>query len=328
MILIIVAIAYGVFRSVPMTLLPIGVVGMTIIWVYGLIGLAEWRMTMISIILIPLILAVGVAHSMHIIARYRLDLQRGLPHEDAVNSSIARVLKPCLFASMTTVIGLLSLLASDLKPVHEFAIAAAVGVFSTFIISMTFLPIMLLMMRPADRRKAALAGGAVSRLLHWLHDLGLAHSGRVLALALATGIVFFWLAIQVEAELDPMSWIRHDDPIRVDTERIDGAFGGSLSLEFLLSSPDGQLNDPRVLRRMDEFQTWLVANTTVGHTTSVADLVKEAARMAREEGSSGFALPRTKAQANALLDSMRLEDELSPWVTPDYSMALVGLIIT
>jgi hypothetical protein len=46
-----------------------------------------WHMTMISVILIPLILAVGVAHSIHVINRYRLNLENGLDNEAAVIGS-------------------------------------------------------------------------------------------------------------------------------------------------------------------------------------------------------------------------------------------------
>ena len=324
MILLIVAVAYGIFRHVSLALLPLAVVGIAVLWAYALMSVARWPMTMLSIILIPLILAVGVAHSIHVIAQYRFELQQGQNHEVAVKSSLVSRLKPCFFTGITTVVGLLSLLVSDLEPVHEFAITAAVGVFAAFVISITFLPIMLLMMRPEDCDEIALAGGAVSHLLNWLHELGSAHPGRILFLALATGGAFFWLAFRVDSGLDSMSWIRHDDPIRIDTERIDRAFGGALSLEFLLSAPDDRLRDPAVLRQMEEFQEWLVDNTTIGNTTSLADLGKEAARVARDEGISGYSLPRTKVVTNGLLDALERSEELPPWLTPDYSTARIA----
>ncbi len=324
MILIIIAVAYGIFRRVTLTLLPLAVVGIAVLWAYALMSIAKWPMTMITIILIPLILAVGVAHSIHIIAQYRVYLQQGLQYVAAVKNSIVRLLKPCFFTSITTVFGLLSLLVSDLGPVQEFAITAAVGVFAAFVISITFLPLMLLMMRPEDSREASLAGGAVSWLLNRLHHFGSAHARRTVLLAMATGCLFIWLSYRVDSGLDPMSWIRHDDPIRVDTERIDQTFGGALSLEFLVSSPEGKLSDPAVLRRMDQFQSWVVADTTVGNATSLAGLVKEAARVARDEGSSGYALPRSKVVTNGLLDGLERAGELRPWVTPDFTTARIA----
>lgn len=324
MILIIVAVAHAVFRRLSLTLLPLVVVGVAVIWAYALMSIADWPMTMITIILVPLILAVGVAHSIHIISRYRLELTRGLQHEAALKVSVTRLLKPCFFTSITTVAGLLSLLVSDLQPVHEFAITAAVGVFAAFLLGVTLLPILLFLIRPADGREASSLEEAVTRLLEGLQRIGIERPGRIIGVAIIAGVASWWLAGRVDVGLDPMSWIRHDDPIRVDTERIDDAFGGALSLEFLLSSPDGRLAEPAVLRRMEQFQAWLVANTTIGRATSIADLVKEAARVARDQGIDGYALPRSRALTVALLESIERADELRPWVTPDYTTARIA----
>jgi predicted RND superfamily exporter protein len=301
MIAVIVIIAFGLFQSVVMTLLPLGVSGVAVLFAYGLMAAAGWRMTMISVILIPLILAVGVAHSVHVINRYRLNFENGLDNEAAVVDSIRRLARPCFFTSITTVIGLLSLLVSELEPVHEFAVTAAAGVFAAFVISMTFLPVMLLLRRRKLHYRPTIAGSIVDNLLALVYRASSAHPRKIVILCLLVGVGFTWLAVRVETGLDPMSWIRHDDPIRVDTQRIDSAFGGALSLEFLLTSQDGQLDEPDILRRMEAFQDWLVANSKVAKATSVADLVKEAARVARGAGQSGFDLPKTRFLTTELL---------------------------
>ena len=123
MIAVILVIAASIFQSVTMTLLPLGVSGVALVITYGLMAAIGWKMTMLSVILIPLVLAVSVAHSIHIIDRYRLNLERGLHNDRAVAESVERLLRPCLFACITTVIGLLSLLVSDLAPLQEFRIA-------------------------------------------------------------------------------------------------------------------------------------------------------------------------------------------------------------
>ena len=324
MILVIAVFAYGLVQSLRLTLIPLGVVGIAVVMAHGLMAAAGWKMTVISVVLIPLILAVGVAHSIHLIARYVLNLESGLGNRAAVIDSVERLVKPCFYTSITTVIGLLSLLVSELKPVHEFAVTAAFGVFAAFVVSVTFLPIMLLMRRTIRSRRSTVARSIVQRLLRVVHSVASKHPRHILLLALLTGVGFLWQATRVESGLDPMSWIRHDDPIRVDTLRIDNAFGGALSMEFLLSSPEGLLNEPEVLRRMEDLQDWLVANTRIARATSVADFVKEAARIARDAGDEGFALPRTRFLTNELLARLRDDAQLDAWVTPDFTRARIA----
>ncbi len=324
MILLILVISYGVFRRVSLAVLPLTVVTIAVIWSYGLMGLIGWHMTMLSAILIPLVLAVGVADSIHVIAQYRRYLQRGQAHHEAIENSCVRLLAPCFFTTITTIFGLLSLLVSDLGPVREFGVTAAAGVLSAFVISMSFLPVVLVLMPSTSSGSTTLAGGWVGLLLAKQYAIGLGRPRVILFAALVIAVSFTWLATRVEAGLDPMSWIRHDDPIRIDTERIDDAFGGGLSLEFLVSAPDGELRKPTTLRQLEEFQVWLVENTPVVRAISIADLVKESARVARVEGASGFALPNSRVMTDLLLDGLQRAGELAPWMTSDYSTARIS----
>jgi predicted RND superfamily exporter protein len=153
---------------------------------------------------------------------------------------------------------------------------------------------MLLLRRRKLHYRPTIAGSIVDSLLALVYRAASAHPRKIVLLCLLVGVGFTWLATRVETGLDPMSWIRHDDPIRVDTQRIDSAFGGALSLEFLLTSPDGQLDEPAILRRMEAFQDWLVAN------------------------------PKTRFLTTELLGKLRSDEQLGPWATPDYREARIA----
>jgi predicted RND superfamily exporter protein len=324
MIAVIIIIAFGIFQSVTMTLLPLGTSAIALILAYGLMAAVGWKMTMISVILIPLILAVGVAHAIHIIDRYRLLLERGQSNETAVANSVTQLLRPCFYAGITTVIGLLSLLVSNLAPVHEFALTAATGVAVSFVASVTVLPVFLSWRGGHIRQTPTVARKVVRTLLAAVHGAATGHPRKIVVVGLAAAIAFAWLATRIETGLDTMSWIRHDDPIRVETQLIDRAFGGALSLEFLLSSPAGDLDEPAALRRMEAFQTWLVASTRVGHSLSMADLVKESARVARDAGENGYSLPRTRVLTDELVGSLRRTGSLEAWATPQFTEARIA----
>ncbi len=324
MVAVIVIIAFGIFQSVTMTLLPLGVSSLALIAAYGLMAIAGWQMTMISVILIPLVLAVGIAHAIHIIDRYRWFLDAGNDNEAAVVGSVSQLLRPCFFAGLTTVIGLLSLLVSDLRPVQEFAVTAAFGVSVAFVASVTILPVVLSWRGGRLGNAPTLARQVVRRLLAAVHLAASGHPRKIVTAGLLIAAAFGWLATRVDTGVDTMSWIRHDDPIRVETQLIDNAFGGALSLEFLLRSPEGRLGDPDALRRIESFQYWLVENTLVARTVSMADLVKESARLARDEGEGGYALPRTRALTSGLLDKLRREGHLDAWVTDDFKEARIA----
>lgn len=324
MILLIMAIAYAMFRQLLPMLLPLAAVGVAVIWAFGFMAVTGWPMSMMSIILVPLVLAVGVAHSIHMIAAYRAELGRGASQSMAVRDGVARVLKPCLFTGITTMIGLLSLLVSELRPVREFAVTAAIGILAALVASVTLVPLGLARTRPAESRGMPPVQRAVVRLLERVDGLGRSHTLAVIGLALLAAVASAWLASRVEAGLDPMSWIPHEDPIRRNAERIDAAFGGALALEFLVTSSEGRVAEPAVLRRMEEFQAWLVGNTVVARAHSLADFVKEAARLARDRGAAGFELPRSQVVTDGLLAALERGGELESWMTPDRQTARIA----
>lgn len=324
MILVILVISFAVFRSVWLSLVPLLVVGIAVIWSIGFMGIVGWKMTMLSTMLMPLILAVGVADSIHVITRFRDHVARGSDRVSSVKISLARLLKPCFFTTCTTIIGLLALLVSNIEPVRQFGVGAAVGVLVAFLVSITLVPALLIMIPTVEHGDPAHNGGTLGRFLSWVNQQSRDHGRFFISLTLVVVVACTWLATRVTVGLDPMTWFPEKDPYRIGSEKIDQTFGGSLTMEFLVTSADRDLNEPAVLRRLERFETWLLENTDITRTSSMVDLVKEAARVVRGEGAAGYTLPRTQLVIDALLDGLQRSGQLDGWVQPDFSSARIS----
>lgn len=321
MVGIIVVFAQLIFRRLVLSLIPLVVVLMAAIWAYGLMGLLGLHTTLISTALLPLLLAVGVADSIHVIAQYHRQLGIGNSREVAVEQTIARLLTPCFFTSATTAAGLLSLVLSDLEPVREFAVIAAAGVMAAFLISMLLVPTALGLLRvPDPRYLARQQSSALASLLGWLGSLPRVIERLIVPTFVLGSVAFIVMATRVQVGADPMSWFPEDDPARIATERIDAAIGGSVSLEFLVTTAAGGLREPANLARLEEFERWLEENTAISRVLSVADILKEAMRVAQGEESQGPQLPKTALVTDMLLDGLDRRGNQDLWVSADYSV--------
>ena len=122
--------------------LILGVVslGMASVWTFGFLGLAGIPFSQIMISIPPLLLAVGIDFGIHAINRYREDRTAGLGVGDAMEVTTDQLLVAFFIVTGTTVIGFLSNLASELPPIRDFGIVAAVGIVFTFLIFGIFLP--------------------------------------------------------------------------------------------------------------------------------------------------------------------------------------------
>ncbi|MBB6646310.1 efflux RND transporter permease subunit [Halobellus ruber] len=122
--------------------LILGVVslGMASVWTFGFLGLAGIPFNQIMISIPPLLLAVGIDFGIHAVNRYREDRATGLGVGDAMQVATDQLLVAFFIVTGTTVIGFLANLASELPPIRDFGIVAAVGIVFTFLIFGIFLP--------------------------------------------------------------------------------------------------------------------------------------------------------------------------------------------
>jgi predicted RND superfamily exporter protein len=324
MVLIILALTFAVLRSIWLSLLPLTVVTIAVVWSFAFMGVADWQMTMLSAMLMPLILAVGVADTIHVVICFRQQIAAGQDRRGAVRNSLLRLLRPCFFTTITTVIGLLALLVSDIAPVRQFGVVAAIGVFAAFVISFTLVPTLLLIIPTADRDRASSTSSVLTALLIRVTGWSAQRPKTIVAVSLLLVVACSWSATRITVGVDPLTWFPADDPYRAATAKVDKAFGGSLSMEFLVSAPRGNLNSPAMLRRLDDFETWLVQNTDITRTISIVGVVKETTRIARDAGADGYSLPQSQFLTDAMLESIQRGGQLDDWVQGDFSSARIS----
>ena len=323
MFLIIVLTSWLVFRRIRLALLPLAVVSVAVVCSFAVMGILGWHMTMISAMLLPLILAIGVADTIHVIARVTARIEAGQARDEAIRSSLVQLLRPCFFTTITTITALLALLVSNIGPVRQFGVIAAIGVLTAFVVSITLVPALLMMIPARDDRQGSRPRPMIERFVAWLYRCSERFPAAVVTTSLLVMLASVWMAAKISVGLDPLTWFPAGDPFRVATERVDRAFGGSLALEFLVTTPEGQLRKPATLRKLDAFESWLLQNSDLARVFSVVDVVKEAARLSREEGERHNALPRSQLVTDALLDGLQRSGELSHWVSPGFDSARI-----
>ncbi|ESP89940.1 efflux RND transporter permease subunit [Candidatus Halobonum tyrrellensis] len=128
--------------------LLLGVVSLliAIIWTFGFMGLAGIAFSQMLIAVPPLLLAVGIDFGIHAINRYREERVEGRDISTSMRITTDQLLVAFTIVTVTTVLGFLSNTISDLAPIRDFGLVAAVGILFTFFIFGIFLPAAKVMM--------------------------------------------------------------------------------------------------------------------------------------------------------------------------------------
>lgn len=271
-LLVIVVVTFALFRNLWCTIVPSLVVGMTLASAVGLAGLLGERLNMITTIVIPLSMAVGIADSVHVIAGYRERLQRGDAPLEALRSAWVELLFPCVVTTATTAVGLLSLLSASLGPIRQFGWLGAVTVVFALLYTVVLIPPIFTWV-PPPTPSARLHTSWIERLLRATANT----SWRWYRFVLVAGGALVVLGVvgvtRVETGADFQAYFKDSDPLLQNARFIDDHLGGTSSVDVLVEAPD--VRDPDVLRSMLEIQAELERNQAIVSTNSLADLVEK-----------------------------------------------------
>jgi predicted RND superfamily exporter protein len=320
------AICWIVFGSASLGMIPLVVVAAASAWAFAFMALLGWNSNLLTSAMLPLLLAIGVADSIHVLVDY--DRRRRQNSSDPAGAAARHLWKPCLFTSLTTAAGLMALLVSSLKPVREFGMTAAIGVLTAFVLSMTLVPALLRLASPHISVTNTPITGRINALferlvVHMAAPPGLV-TKTVVPVGLVIGLFGVWSAAHIEVGVNPTSWFKQDDPFRKATEYVDERLGGAGAVEFLVRSPGEGLRDIKTLRRIDEFERWMEMSTLATGCVSGADVIKEATRVASDEGFRTARLPQTTILFQSILDVLDAGGNLRPWITPDFEFARIS----
>jgi hypothetical protein len=320
------SICWLVFGSVSLALIPLLVVAAAAAWAFAIMALLGWNANLLTSAMLPLILAIGVADSIHVLVDY--DRRRRQDEPDPAGAAARQLWKPCLFTSLTTAAGLMALLISSLKPVREFGVIAAIGILAAFALSMTLVPALLqLAASHVPVTKASLSDRLNARFERLVAHLAVPPrfvTRSVVPVGLIVGLLGIWSATRLEVGVDPTSWFRQDDPFRLATEYVDERLGGAGAIEFLVRAPNEGLRDINALRRIDEFERWMEMSTLATVCVSGVDMIKEATRVGSNEGYRTARLPRTPMLVRSMLNVLDARGELEQWIAPDFEFARIS----
>jgi predicted RND superfamily exporter protein len=327
MLAVIIFVILALFRTPKALILPLAVVLIDCLWVTGLMGLTEQKVTIIHGIIYPLILGIGIASSVHVMSRALANRRAGMDVYTASMTSLNSLLAPCFFTALTTAAGMLSLTTSTLAPLRQFGVLGAVGAFCTFLLTYALGPYLLPLL-PApkageDSRSDAL-WARWDRLLVGLGGLALRQARLIMLIAAL--LVTFGLAgiVQLDTGSNPVHYYKADDPVRLSLEYVDSVLSGTSNLEILIDTGvEGGVKEPDMLLRIKEAQDFLGRIDGIGTTVSIVDYIETLHRVSQGGGEAAGVIPQSRAQVAQLLLLMNDPDTEAQVVDHSYRRARI-----
>ncbi len=228
-----VVVLTAIFRQLRWMLLPLlscFYAGLTMI---GMLGLVGWKVTVISSNFLALMLIITISMNIHLAVRYR-QLSRDQPdasHLDLLATTVQRMVWPCLYTALTTIIGFGSLVFSGIKPVIDFGWMMSIGLGVTFFTSFTLFPCLLACLPKAEERDRSRQEFRFTAPIARFTDR---HGGIVLGAALVLAVLSGFGLSRLTVENSFIDYFSKRTEIYQGMKLIDEELGGTTPLEIIL----------------------------------------------------------------------------------------------
>ncbi|WP_297894420.1 MMPL family transporter [uncultured Campylobacter sp.] len=221
------------FRQAKFILLPLIICAYSVVLAAGLFGFLSFEVTVISSNFIALQLIITVSVCIHLIVAYREFSARfhAFSQRQLVYAVLRERARPCFFAIFTTVIGFMSLIFCDIKPVISLGIMMSVGISISLVTAFgVFGAVMSLLPRTHNNRSFE----QHFKFTLWCAETALRSRGAVYGVCAAAVIFGLYGISQLRVENSFIGYFKKSTDIRAGMEVIDTNLGGTIPLDIVV----------------------------------------------------------------------------------------------
>ena len=299
--LLILKFTLGEWKSVFM---PFSVVLLSTGISMGLIPLLGWKMSIISLLVPIILVAVANNYGIYLVARFQeLSIQGGIDSRSKMIKALLGSLNmPILFSGLTTIAGILGLLTHSIIPARHVGILAAIGVTAALVMSLFFVPALIYLRGEgqAGFKPLKVKTDRFNRFLNSLSKMIVRHPGRIIvAFAVSTLIISSGIFL-IKIETNQEKYFPKNNPLRMASDVISKKFGGSQTISVMIS---GDIKDPLIMKGIDNITQSVEKIDGVGQVFSISQAVREMCKAIYTAEESNYdKIPETRESIAQLFE--------------------------
>ncbi len=222
------------FRKISLVLFTIFVCVASLGAASGIFALLGFKITVISSNYLALMLIITISLIIHLLTPF-INLCKKYPRasiEHKVLNTLLAKSRPSFYAILTTAIGFLSLILSQIEPVIKLGIMMSVGISVSLALSFLFFASLMPLLRGVKFKNE---GGFKINLLNFCAKFSLRRKKLIFAVSALCVLVSLFGIAKLRVENSFVNYFKDSSPIKQGLLVIDRDFGGTLPLEVVVS---------------------------------------------------------------------------------------------
>lgn len=296
------------FRSRAGVIVPITVVGLSILWQVGLMTALGKPLGILTMLLPTILFVVGMSDVVHILECYLDEIRRGTEQRLALARTLYETGLPTFLTAVTSAIGFSTLGTASIPPLREFGLFTAIGVFVAYFLSFLLLPAILLL---TDARRLLPTTSAPSPWdgrLPGMFRWTLRRRHAILAAFALITLAGTWGAGRIRVNNFLLEDLPDNDPMKSGFLWFERVFGGVRPFEMEITAvrPGSTVLQPDILRQIEDVQAYADTGYHVSAILSPVSLVRSLNKAFNGGDMAFHRLPGDSAECARMARRMKL----------------------
>ena len=286
------------FRSYRATFITLLVVTIGVTWAFGFIGLFGYEITVLTALIPPLIIVIGVPNAVFLINKYQQEIKSHGHQAKALQRVISKIGNATLMTNITTASGFATFVFVKSQLLREFGILASINILSIFVLALLIIPIIYSFMEPPKKKHLNhLERRWMENVVDWMEKM--VREQRI-AIYITT-VVIIILGIIGLYQIRVSGSLIEDMPktkaFFKDIKFFENEFGGIMPLEILVDTKKEKgVMKLSTLKRMDKINEVIESFPELSKPVSIVNLVKYSKQAYYRGNPKYYQLPTSQEQ--------------------------------
>jgi len=264
------------FRSFRATFISLVVVCTGVMWTFGIIGLLNYEITVLTALIPPLIIVIGIPNCIFLINKYQREVKLHGNKVKSLQRVITKIGNATLMTNVTTASGFATFMLTESQLLKEFGTVASLSILAIFILCVLIIPILYSFLPyPKERHLEHLNRRWVGYFVSWIERIVKRKRIAIYATSVLLLVLSFIGIYQIRISGSLIEDMPKNAEFFEDIRFFEEEFNGIMPLEIMVDTKrkKGVLK-LSTLKRMNELEELIIETPELSKPISVVSLVK------------------------------------------------------
>ena len=287
------------FRSYRATFISMITVIIGVLWAFGILGLLKYEITVLTALIPPLIIVIGIPNCIFLINKYHQEIKQHGNQAKSLQRVIAKVGNATLMTNVTTASGFATFILTNSQLLKEFGIVASICIIAIFLLCLLIIPIVYSFMAlPKNKHLNHLNKRWINRFVDWMENK--VRHNRIAIYMISIGLLC--VSIIGIYNIKISGSLVEDMPKKTEFFKsirfFEKEYKGIMPLEILVDTKRKKgVMKLATLKRMNELQEYIEEFPEFSQSLSVVDLVKYSKQAYYNGNPEYYQLPNSQERS-------------------------------